>query len=135
MTADSPYVELPYNQELSKSDGVIEVEHEAFIKLNGIDYNSLQDALNFIDNYDEVIGLCSTLECKFQDGVISENGVNGIQFTGLIEIALSVLKNLNSKFPCRENAITITKLEESLMWKEDRTKDREKRALEGKNEK
>ncbi len=108
---------------------------KSYIKVNGKEYSTLGEALDFIDNYKEIIGLCSTLECKFQDGVISENGVNGIQFTGLIEITLSILKNLNSKFPCRENAITITKLEEAIMWQEARTKNREKRGVEGKNEK
>jgi len=39
---------------------------------------------------------------------------------------------LQSKFPCRENAIVITKLEESLMWLNKRTADRLKRGVEGK---
>ena len=33
--------------------------------------------------------------------------------------------------PCRENAIVITKLEESLMWLDKRTDDRMKRKVEG----
>ena len=33
-----------------------------------------------------------------------------------------------------ENAITITKLEEALMWQNKRTLDREKRGVEGKDE-
>lgn len=40
---------------------------------------------------------------------------------------------LQKKFPCRENAIVITKLEESLMWLNKRTTDRQKREVEGKN--
>lgn len=36
-----------------------------------------------------------------------------------------------SKFSCRENAIAITKLQEALHWLEHRTKDREKRKVEG----
>lgn len=39
---------------------------------------------------------------------------------------------LQSKFPCRENAIVITKLEESLMWLNKRTADRVSRNVEGK---
>lgn len=39
---------------------------------------------------------------------------------------------LQSKFPCRENAIVITKLEESLMWLNKRTADRKARSVEGK---
>lgn len=64
---------------------------------------------------------------------VSEGG-KGCQLTDLISTALIQLKYLNGKFPCRENAITITKLEEALMWQEKRTKDREARGVEGKNE-
>ncbi len=39
---------------------------------------------------------------------------------------------LQAKFPCRENAIVITKLEESLMWLNKRTEDRKARNVEGK---
>ncbi len=39
---------------------------------------------------------------------------------------------LQAKFPCRENALVITKLEESLMWLLKRTEDRIKRNVEGK---
>lgn len=39
---------------------------------------------------------------------------------------------LQEKFPCRENALVITKLEESLMWLEKRTEDRKRRGVEGK---
>lgn len=42
---------------------------------------------------------------------------------------------LQAKFPCRENAIVITKLEESLMWLEKRTADRKLRNVEGKHQK
>ena len=38
------------------------------------------------------------------------------------------------KFPCRENAISITKLEEAIMWQEKRTSERIKRGVEGKHE-
>jgi len=53
----------------------------------------------------------------------------------VIEVLINRLNFLQSKFPCRENAIVITKLEESLMWLEKRTKDRLKRNVEGKHEK
>jgi len=52
------------------------------------------------------------------------------------EEVLAVLINrmyfLQSKFPCRENAIVITKLEESLMWLNKRTADRIMRGVAGK---
>lgn len=39
---------------------------------------------------------------------------------------------LQAKFPCRENAIVIRNLEESLMWLNKRTEDRKSRNVEGK---
>lgn len=50
----------------------------------------------------------------------------------LIEVLIDRLNFLQAKFPCRENAIVITKLEESLMWLNKRTADRIKRNVEGK---
>jgi hypothetical protein len=41
------------------------------------------------------------------------------------------LQFLQAKAPCRENAIVITKLEESLMWLNKRTADRQARGVEG----
>lgn len=36
-------------------------------------------------------------------------------------------------YPCRENSISITKLEEAIHWQEARTRDREQRKVEGTN--
>ena len=53
----------------------------------------------------------------------------------VIEVLINRLNFLQTKFPCRENAIVITKLEESLMWLNKRTADRVKRNVEGTHEK
>lgn len=45
----------------------------------------------------------------------------------IIGVLIDRLNLSQSKFPCRENAIVITKLEESLMWLNKRTSDRQKR--------
>jgi hypothetical protein len=50
----------------------------------------------------------------------------------LLEVLIDRMNYLQGKFPCRENAIVITKLQESLMWLEKRTADRKKRNVEGK---
>ena len=42
-----------------------------------------------------------------------------------------MIQELNNKFPCRENAMAITKLDEALMWLEARTKNRITRGVEG----
>ena len=65
----------------------------------------------------------------------ASEGGKGCQLTDLVEVALHQLKALNKLYPCRENALTITKWEEGLMWQKARTEDRIKRSVEGKNEK
>ena len=60
---------------------------------------------------------------------------NGAFVEGVIQAAIGRLQFYqtanNKKFACRENAIAITKLEEALMWCEERTRRREEREVEG----
>lgn len=49
----------------------------------------------------------------------------------VIDVLIDRLNKLNAKFPCRENAIAITKLEEARLWLGKRTADRIKRGVEG----
>ena len=66
----------------------------------------------------------------------SEGGdMSRCQLVDLISVAKHMLEYLNAKFPCRENAMTITKLDEALMWQEARTTNRVKRGVEGQNAK
>ncbi len=51
----------------------------------------------------------------------------------VLAMLIDRLGYLQAKFPCRENAIVITKLEESLMWLNKRTADRVARNVEGTN--
>lgn len=74
------------------------------------------------------------LAFKIQNGPIKESGINGCQVVDVIATAKIIIEELNKKFPCRENAMTITKLDEALMWQEKRTKDREARGVEGSSE-
>jgi hypothetical protein len=71
-------------------------------------------------------------DIQFQSGTIDENGVNGLQNEALLAILIHRTKYLNSIFPCRENSIAITKMEEAKMWFDARTKDRQLRNVEGK---
>jgi len=50
----------------------------------------------------------------------------------VLSVLIDRMNHLQSKFPCRENAIVITKLEECLMWLNKRTADRKARNVEGK---
>ena len=76
----------------------------------------------------------NTISFKIQNGPIKEVGVNGCQVDTLIEAAKIIIESLNKNFPCRENAIVITKLEEALLWSMKRKLDREKRNVEGTNQ-
>jgi hypothetical protein len=76
----------------------------------------------------------NSLSFTIQNGPIKENGKNGCQVTDIIEVAKLIIEGLNEKYPCRENALTITKLDEALMWQQKRTEDRERRGVEGLNQ-
>ena len=49
----------------------------------------------------------------------------------MLKVSIERLQDLNSRFGCRENSVAITKMQEALMWLEERTKDRIKRGVEG----
>lgn len=60
---------------------------------------------------------------------------NGTTNEEVLKVLINRVQYLNGKFPCRENSIVITKLEEALMWLEKRTRDRIARGVEGKHTK
>ena len=69
---------------------------------------------------------------SFQDGPVKENDLNGCFHEDLIAIVIDRLEHYQKgEFACRENAIAITKLEEAMHRLADRTKDRQKRGVEG----
>jgi hypothetical protein len=75
----------------------------------------------------------NTISFTIQDGPVKEVGVNGCQIDDMIEMSRDIIAGFNTKFPCRENSIIITKLEEALLWSLKRKMDREKRGVEGVN--
>lgn len=68
---------------------------------------------------------------RIQQGPIKEVGKNGCQVEDIVAVAKHIIEGLNSKFPCRENSIMITKLDEAIMWSKKRTADRQARQVEG----
>jgi hypothetical protein len=66
-----------------------------------------------------------------QRGPVGEVGLNGCQVDDIITFALATLQVYNKLWPCRENSIAITKLQEALMWLGERRRDREDRGVEG----
>ena len=75
-------------------------------------------------------------EVKFQNGPVKEFGINGISNEALLAIVEDRLLGFQSgEFACRENAVALTKLQESMMWLQKRTRDRMARGVEGTNQK
>lgn len=70
---------------------------------------------------------------KFHEGELGPEGPNGVGIEALLAVAIDRLRiHQSGPCACRENAIALTKLEESLMWLGHRTKDRQQRGVEGK---
>jgi len=70
----------------------------------------------------------------FQEGPIKENGVNGVNNEDLIAMVIARLNGFqDSPFKCKENEMSINKLEEALLWLRKRTMGRENRGVEGTN--
>jgi hypothetical protein len=98
-----------------------------------IDNDSIQ--FNAPHDYEILQNDNNNMLCKvhFQQGGVKEAGLNGIFMEDLIAICINRLENFqNSDFRCRENAVAITKLEESLMWLRKRTLNKQKRNVQGK---
>ena len=67
---------------------------------------------------------------KAEDGSYTD----GTTVEELLRVSIERLQDLNGFFPCRENSIAITKMQEALMWLNARTADRIARGVEGKHE-
>ena len=67
---------------------------------------------------------------------MGENGeyVNGTTLEEMLRVSIERLTDLNTRFACRENSLAITKMQEALMWLNERTRGRLARGVEGKHE-
>ena len=111
-------------------DALREQFPEKFNESGAMDYKWFEKDIrphNFVYIRHDVNSLSFTI----QNGPIKETGVNGCQVDTVIEAAKIMLEGLNKKFPCRENACAITKLDEALHWLIARKRDRETRFVEG----
>lgn len=102
-----------------KSDG--SVDWAAFDELRKLDPIYIDHDVNMIS-------------FRLQNGPIKVHGINGCQVDTLIHAAHDILEGLNTAFPCHENQMAIEKLEASLEWLAERTKNRVKRGVEGMNQ-
>jgi hypothetical protein len=68
----------------------------------------------------------------FQHGPRGNVGINGCQIGDVITLLIDRLELFQAgAYNTRENALTITKLQEALHWQNHRTLDRMKRGVEG----
>ena len=94
---------------------------------------SMEQRFIEIENQEDVKGVPAIVKFTIQSDLISEVGINGCQARDMLEYVKCLFESLNDVFPCRENSLTITKLEEALHWQDARTSDRKRRRVEGKN--
>ncbi len=103
---------------------------------NGVAVNAistLSDGTDVEGHHYQVLMGVQGVTIQFQNGPVSESGVNGLTNEALLALLIHRTKFINKKFPCRENSIAITNMEQALMWFEKRTADRIDRGVEGKN--
>jgi hypothetical protein len=113
-------------------DDLRNMNPDKFNESGAMDYKWFEKDIrphNFVYVRHDVNSVSFTL----QSGPIKEVGVNGCQIDTMIQASKLILEYFNNKFPCRENAMAITKLDEAIMWLEKRTKDRQSRGVEGFN--
>lgn len=78
------------------------------------------------------IGNAKGLRIEFQNGPLKETPPNGLTNEILLAIVIDRLQGFQSgKFACRENALALTKLEETVHWLNHRTQQRLARGVEG----
>ena len=75
-------------------------------------------------------------QVQFYEMADGEFGVDteGTTLEEMLRVSIERLQELNAKFPCRENSIAFTKMQEALHWLNHRTADRVARGVEGKHE-
>lgn len=86
-----------------------------------------------IENEDDIKGIAPIVSFTIQSDPLSEVGLNGVQALDMLKYVKYLFESLNDTFPCRENSLTITKIEEAIHWQDARTKDRQSRLVEGTN--
>lgn len=68
----------------------------------------------------------------FQNGTITEKGVNGVTQEALLAIVADRLRSFQAgPFASRENAVALTHIETAQLWLHKRTLDRMNRGVEG----
>lgn len=73
-----------------------------------------------------------TIELRFQNGTLLENGSNGLTNEALLEIVADRLEWFQKgPYPCKQNEHALARVREALAWLDERTRDRVRRQVEG----
>ena len=108
---------------LDQSHG--EVLHESNINFNAPHHYKIISVDE--ENKGAVLG-----EIHFQEGPIKKYGINGVTNEQLLAIVIDRLEHFQrSPYSSRDNAITITHVENALLRLKKRTIERESRGVEG----
>jgi hypothetical protein len=108
---------------------------KALLKYNDECYPEVPTTFIKLENVEDIKGVAPIVSFQIQSDPINEVGVNGVQALDILKYTKCLFESLNEAFPCRENSLTITKLEEAIHWQDARTKDRQRRLVEGFNKK
>ena len=121
-----------FNETKGEKMRKLEIGQERFTSVYAVDEPGSGGACH---EYLVLTGISETVaNIKFQKGPVQENEVNGCFIEDLIAICIDRLQGFQSgDFPCRENELALTKLEEALHWLNHRTNDRQRRGVEGKS--
>ncbi len=97
-------------------------------------------AHNYVVTYDtpnSTVPAEIVAEVQFQKGPRNEPGsIPGMTEAALIAILIDRLRGFQAgPYACRENALTLTKMEEALQWSQARARERARRGVLGKNAK
>jgi len=91
---------------------------------------------NHVYDVTPTVGNARGVRIEFQNGPLKETPPNGLSNEALLAIVEDRLIGFQSgQFACRENAVALTKLQETMMWLQKRTRDRMARGVEGTNTK
>ena len=125
--ASNPIVNEAYNlclaiEECGASDKLTEASTKA---------GALLSKLGDIFNGNQTLQFIEKAPCTPGDSTLYTVN-NGTTNEEVLAVLIDRLNGLQAKFPCRENAIAITKLDEALLWLNKRTNDRKARGVEGK---
>lgn len=103
---------------------------------NGLAVNAisrLADGTDVAGHHYQVLVGSEQVTIDFQRGPVKDNGVNGLTNEALLAILIDRTKQLDDKFPCKENKEAIHHMGEALAWLNKRTAARLQQGVEGTN--